>query len=432
MGNDSEGEQRLPQLSTPNRMRGASNAPSSALPVAEHLADHRQVQAQCERTRPVTVTQTVRLLDEELPHPLLLAPVSQQRLVHPIGEVETARGADAADACMVVSTHASTDLYELARDADGRRWFQLYFQPQQAATETLLQRAESAGYSAIVVTLDVALQAPSLQALRAGFRMPAHLRGVNVDAPGDVRGPFTAPGECGIFQSYMRQSHTQAALRGIGDIEESAQRLVESVLAAGGNLFPRDLHDEAIVPLIATNEAPRGARPIDIAEIDTTVGGDTGSDSERVIDLMWFTRAWLEQRRIEPGGCAIMRISGDSMEPTLPDGSSILVDRNRRDRIDFRVYVVRIGAGLMVKRAVEQRGEWLLASDNPEVAPLRWPADAEIVGEVVWVARTLLDSASHIKHKPRLDFSRWSEEPRCRTRRSEVPERRKLGGRSDS
>ena len=224
---------------------------------------------------------------------------------------------------------------------------------------------------------------------------------------------------------------TQAALRGIGDIEESAQRLVESVLAAGGNPFPRDLHDEAVLPLVASNEAPRGARPIDIAEIDTTVGGDAGSDSERVIDVMWFTRAWLEQRRVEPRGCAIMRISGDSMEPTLPDGSSILVDRNRRDRIDFRVYVVRTGAGLMVKRAVEQRGEWLLASDNPEVAPLRWLADAEIVGEVLWVGHTLLDSASHVKHKPRLDFSRWGQEPSRRAERSEAPEHRKFTGRRD-
>ena len=223
----------------------------------------------------------------------------------------------------------------------------------------------------------------------------------------------------------------QTAQRSIGDIEESTQRLVRSVLAAGGNPFPRDLHDEAVVPLVASHEAPRGARPLDIAEVDTTVGDGNESNSERVIDLMWFTRAWLDRRGIDPKGCAIMRISGDSMEPTLPDGSSILVDRNRRDRVDFRVYVVRTGAGLMVKRAVEQRGEWLLVSDNPEAAPLRWLADAEIVGEVLWVGHTLLDSASQVKHKPRLDFSRWSEEPSRRARRSEAPEHRKFAGRRD-
>ena len=81
---------------------------------------------------------------------------------------------------------------------------------------------------------------------------------------------------------------------------------------------------------------------------------------------------------------------GESRESTLPDGCSILFDRTRRDRREGGIYVGRAGEGLLVKRAAKRGGAWELASDNPAVAPEPWPADAEVAGEVVWVAQTLV------------------------------------------
>ena len=113
-------------------------------------------------------------------------------------------------------------------------------------------------------------------------------------------------------------------------------------------------------------------------------------DGERVRGLAWFARAWLDRLNLNATRCAIIRVRGESMEPTLPDGCSILFGRDRRDRREGRIYVVRTGAGLIVKRAAKRGREWDLASDNPAVEAERWPADAEVVGEVVWVARTLV------------------------------------------
>ena len=80
------------------------------------------------------------------------------------------------------------------------------------------------------------------------------------------------------------------------------------------------------------------------------------------------------------------------MEPTLTDGGSILIDRNRRSRLVGHIYVVRTDDGLIVKRAGKNRaGNWQLVSDNPdkkEWPTLRWPNDAEVIGEVKWAART--------------------------------------------
>ena len=60
----------------------------------------------------------------------------------------------------------------------------------------------------------------------------------------------------------------------------------------------------------------------------------------------------------------------------------------RRER---GIYVVRANGGYIVKRATRSGEGWILTSDNPAVAPESWSADAETVGEVVWVARTLIE-----------------------------------------
>ena len=52
--------------------------------------------------------------------------------------------------------------------------------------------------------------------------------------------------------------------------------------------------------------------------------------------------------------------------------------------------MVRPDVGLIVKRAARRGQDWELASDNPGVAPEPWPADMEAIGEVVWVAQTLI------------------------------------------
>lgn len=109
-----------------------------------------------------------------LAHPIGLAPLAHQGLLHDGGERETARGAAATDTLVVAST-LSTQSMEAIADAAGNapRWFQLYLQPTPAATTALVRRAENAGYTALVLTLDATVQWPSRRALQAGFRLPA-------------------------------------------------------------------------------------------------------------------------------------------------------------------------------------------------------------------------------------------------------------------
>jgi lactate 2-monooxygenase len=95
------------------------------------------------------------VLGTDLAAPLLLAPVGVQSIVHPDGELATARAAAALDVPMIMSTAASHTIEEVAEaNGSGPRWFQLYRPNDDAVCASILKRAATAGFSVLVVTLD--------------------------------------------------------------------------------------------------------------------------------------------------------------------------------------------------------------------------------------------------------------------------------------
>jgi lactate 2-monooxygenase len=95
------------------------------------------------------------VLGTEFPAPVLLAPVGVQTILHPDGELASARAAAATGLPVVASTAAAHSMEEVAAAAgDAPRWFQLYWPKDDEITKSLVRRAERAAYRAIVVTLD--------------------------------------------------------------------------------------------------------------------------------------------------------------------------------------------------------------------------------------------------------------------------------------
>lgn len=98
------------------------------------------------------------LFGKTMPAPVMLAPVGVQEIVHPEAERAVARAAKSLDVPFILSTLSSTRLEEVAEImGNASRWFQLYWPGDAAVTKSLIQRAEAAGYGAIVVTLDTRL-----------------------------------------------------------------------------------------------------------------------------------------------------------------------------------------------------------------------------------------------------------------------------------
>jgi 4-hydroxymandelate oxidase len=139
--------------------------------------------------RPLAGSHTrIELLGRTLALPVLLAPVAFQRFVHPHGEVGAALAAAAQGAGFVLSTQASAPLEDVARAALGEAgrgplWFQLYLQRDRGATLALVQRAEAAGFEALVLTVDAPVGGARDRERRAGFRLPPGISAVNL-APG--------------------------------------------------------------------------------------------------------------------------------------------------------------------------------------------------------------------------------------------------------
>ena len=100
----------------------------------------------------------VELFGTTLPTPVLLGPVGVLSLAHPEAELAVARAAKALGIPQVVSTVSSKTIEEIAAvHGDHPHWFQLYWGSNNDFTRSIINRAEQAGYSAIVVTLDTRL-----------------------------------------------------------------------------------------------------------------------------------------------------------------------------------------------------------------------------------------------------------------------------------
>ena len=95
------------------------------------------------------------ILGTAMPAPLLLAPIGVQKVVHEEGELATARAAATLGLPLIASTASHFTLEEIAAaGGDAPRWFQLYWPNDRDLAASLVSRAETASYGAIVLTVD--------------------------------------------------------------------------------------------------------------------------------------------------------------------------------------------------------------------------------------------------------------------------------------
>jgi len=95
-----------------------------------------------------------RVLGFDLSLPFLLAPVGYSRLMHPEGEIAAARAAGQAGTGYILSTISGHRLEDVKAGSSGPVFFQLYLMGGRAAAENVIQRAKTAGFSALVLTID--------------------------------------------------------------------------------------------------------------------------------------------------------------------------------------------------------------------------------------------------------------------------------------
>ena len=154
-----------------------------------------------------------------------------------------------------------------------------------------------------------------------------------------------------------------------------------------------DLTDDQALSAPGTSSGIRqlpGARPIAVHRLQAAAGGGALDLDETVKSYAYFRHEWLSRQGLIADRCSLIGVMGESMEPTLPEGAIILLDRNRRQRREGSIFVVRTEDGLVVKRVGKSDdGRWQLVSDHPRWPVAPWPNDATVIGEVRWMAREL-------------------------------------------
>jgi (S)-3,5-dihydroxyphenylglycine transaminase len=120
--------------------------------------------------------------------PIAVAPLAYHTLVHPDGELATVLAAGEADVPVVVSTFAGRTFEELAAAASAPLWLQVYCFRDRSITRHLVERAERAGFEALVLTVDTPYLGRRLRDERNDFRLPQGIRPANLPS-GDYASP---------------------------------------------------------------------------------------------------------------------------------------------------------------------------------------------------------------------------------------------------
>jgi 4-hydroxymandelate oxidase len=203
------------------------------------------------------------LLGQSLEHPLLVAPMASHGLAHPDGELATVLAAAAMRTPVVVSTQAGVPLEALAQASGSAQggasprvplWFQLYVQHDRGFTRELVQRAEAAGYRALVLTVDAPVNGARNTEQRAGFVAPSGLGAVNLQGAKPLPPHTARPGEPPLFGSPLVEA--APTWRDIAWLRE--QTALPIVLK--GVLAPADAvraADEGLAGVIVSNHGGR-------------------------------------------------------------------------------------------------------------------------------------------------------------------------------
>jgi L-lactate dehydrogenase (cytochrome) len=124
--------------------------------------------------------QSTTIFGETMKTPIMIAPTGLTSIAWPNAELLAARAAARAGAGLALSTYASNSLEEIAATGVSPRWFQLYVSRDRKMTESLIDRAQAAGFQALAITVDT--QVPSMRErnVRNGYEAPPRITIHNV------------------------------------------------------------------------------------------------------------------------------------------------------------------------------------------------------------------------------------------------------------
>ena len=135
---------------------------------------------------------TTTILEEKVSAPFYISAAASQGILHSDGEAGTAKAATVANVMAMFSSLSTLSMEQIANAGNGGpRWFQLYLQPDFAVTKMLVGRAEKAGFTALVLTVDMPVQATRDRQTIAGYSIEGRTVGNGEDVVPPSRSPIS-------------------------------------------------------------------------------------------------------------------------------------------------------------------------------------------------------------------------------------------------
>lgn len=127
---------------------------------------------------------------------------------------------------------------------------------------------------------------------------------------------------------------------------------------------------------------------IPVYDVDVSAGDGRVAYGETPLYHFAYRKDWLASRGLHEKDLHVVLARGDSMEPTISDGESLLVNTAENDPKDGHIYVIRSSEMLWVKRIQRQiDNSLLLISDNKQYPPMKLDfqttPDVQVIGKVV-------------------------------------------------
>jgi isopentenyl diphosphate isomerase/L-lactate dehydrogenase-like FMN-dependent dehydrogenase len=212
--------------------------------------------------------------------PFYISPTASQGLVHPDAEAATAKAASKEGIIAGFSTLTSISLEEIARAAPaGPRWFQLYLQPDFEVTKNLVQRAERAGYKAILLTVDMPVAGTRDSESREGSPLSSSITlGNGPDVVRPLRNPTV----------NSDRAHIRKEASNTWEVVDRILRVTKLPLVLKGILTREDARravDRGVKGVIVSNH---GGRQLDAApaslDVLPEIVDEVGSETEVYFD----------------------------------------------------------------------------------------------------------------------------------------------------
>ncbi|XP_048456858.1 hydroxyacid oxidase 1 [Rhincodon typus] len=303
---------------------------------------------------------SVTFLGQRINMPICVSATAMQRMAHPEGEVATVRACESLGTGMMLSTWATSSIEEVAEAAPNAvLWLQLYIYKDRELTQSLVRRAEKAGYRGIFLTVDTPYLGKRLADVRNKFKLPPHLRMANFETLDLAFSKKDYGDDSGLAVYTADAIDSSIKWEDIGWLRELTKLpiVLKGILRADD---AREAIKHGINGILVSNH---GARQLDcvpatidaLAEITDAVGGKVevfldggvrkGTDVLKALALgakaVFLGRPilWGLAYQGEEGVCDVLQMLKDEFKLALalavPDGSLNLFLGVRADTIDW-------------------------------------------------------------------------------------------------